>query len=316
MRKRSGPCEATPCLVLRVVDYGDADRIVTLLTAAHGKISALAKGARSSRRRFGAALSSFGFGEAMLEERRGQDLWSLSDLHVTRGFPNLPHELSRFGHAAYACELCLHLCPPHVPEPEVLRLLVTLLDYLDGLPLTDKPSPLALRIFELRLLSEVGLALQLYDCAACAGPVPAAPLVPIDIRRGGVLCQRLFPRPCSHRAWPPRRRTSRHLARHPRPAWHLADRPRLPRTPCHRSPQPTASPRAAPVAHPKPPRPRPPLGRVHRQNEHLRPQLVPPRDRAGVARRGISSNVEVGGLPNRAHAAGSKGAGRCCLRWP
>lgn len=192
MRKRSGPCEATPCLVLRVVDYGDADRIVTLLTAAHGKISALAKGARSSRRRFGAALSSFGFGEAMLEERRGQDLWSLSDLHVTRGFPNLPHELSRFGHAAYACELCLHLCPPHVPEPEVLRLLVTLLDYLDGLPLTDKPSPLALRIFELRLLSEVGLALQLYDCAACGGPVPAAPLVPIDIRRGGVLCSDCF----------------------------------------------------------------------------------------------------------------------------
>ena len=56
MRKRSGPSLATQCLVLRVVDYGDADRIVTLLTAAHGKISALAKGARSSRRRYGAAL--------------------------------------------------------------------------------------------------------------------------------------------------------------------------------------------------------------------------------------------------------------------
>ena len=192
MRKRSGPSEATPCLVLRVVDYGDADRIVTLLTAAHGKISALAKGARSSRRRYGAALSSFGFGEAMLEERRGQDLWSLSDLHVTRGFPNLPLELSRFGHAAYACELCLHLCPPHVPEPEVLRLLVTLLDYLDGLPIAEKPSPLALRIFELRLLVAVGLALQLYDCAACGGPVPAAELVPLDVRRGGVLCDSCF----------------------------------------------------------------------------------------------------------------------------
>ena len=192
MRKRSGPCEATPCLVLRVVDYGDADRIVTLLTAAHGKISALAKGARSSRRRFGAALSSFGFGEAMLEERRGQDLWSLSDLHVTRGFPNLPHELSRFGHAAYACELCLHLCPPHVPEPEVLRLLVTLLDFLDGLPIAEKPSPLALRVFELRLLSAVGLALQLDDCAACGGPVPEAELVPLDVKRGGVLCSACF----------------------------------------------------------------------------------------------------------------------------
>jgi len=192
MRKRSGPSEATPCLVLRVVDYGDADRIVTLLTAAHGKVSALARGARSSRRRFGAALSSFGFGEALLEERRGQDLWLLSDLHVSRGFPNLPHELSRFGHAAYACELCLHLCPPHVPEPEVLRLLICLLDYLDGLPIVEKPSPLALRIFELRLLAAVGLALQLDDCAACGSPVPAAPLIPLDIRRGGVLCEACF----------------------------------------------------------------------------------------------------------------------------
>ena len=68
--------------MLRVVDYGDADRIVTLLTAAHGKISALAKGARSSRRRYGAALSSFGFGEAMLEERRGH---LLSDLVASIG---------------------------------------------------------------------------------------------------------------------------------------------------------------------------------------------------------------------------------------
>lgn len=192
MRKRSGPTEATPCVVLRVVDYGDADRIVTLLSAAHGKISALAKGARSSRRRFGAALGAFGFGEALLEERRGQDLWSLADLSVTRGFPNLPLELSRFGHAAYACELCLHLCPPHVPEPTVLRLLVALLDYLDGLPLSDKPSPLALRIFELQLLLAVGLGLQLYDCAACGGPVPAADLVPLDVRRGGVLCESCF----------------------------------------------------------------------------------------------------------------------------
>lgn len=192
MRKRSGPKEATPCLVLRVVDYGDADRIVQLLTAAHGKVSALARGARSSRRRFGAALSSFGFGEALLEERRGQDLWILSDLHVSRGFPNLPLELSRFGHAAYACELCLHLCPPHVPEPEVLRLLVTYLDYLDGLPIADKPSPLALRVFELQLLAAVGLALQLDDCAACGAQVPPAPLVPLDVKRGGVLCELCF----------------------------------------------------------------------------------------------------------------------------
>jgi len=186
---------ATPCLVLKVVNFGDADRIVTLLTQEFGKVSALAKGARTSRRRFGAALASFGYGEALLEERPGQELFVLSELHMSQGFPNLPLELCRFGYAAYACELCLHLCPPQVPEPRVLRLLVTMLDELDRLPLSQKPKALLLRAFELQVLSAVGLALQIEDCAACGDVVPDAPLVPLDVERGGVLCSRCYKGP-------------------------------------------------------------------------------------------------------------------------
>ena len=96
------PAVATPALVLRAQAYGESDRIVTLLTATHGKVTALARGARSSRKRFGAALSPFGFGEAMLRERRGQDLWLLEDLHCSRGFSHLPQELSRYSQACYA----------------------------------------------------------------------------------------------------------------------------------------------------------------------------------------------------------------------
>ena len=45
----------TPAIVLRTVDYGEADRVVTLFTREHGKLSALARGARKSVKRFGAA---------------------------------------------------------------------------------------------------------------------------------------------------------------------------------------------------------------------------------------------------------------------
>jgi DNA repair protein RecO (recombination protein O) len=38
-------------VVLRTVDYGEADRVVTLLTAERGKVSAFARAARASRRR-------------------------------------------------------------------------------------------------------------------------------------------------------------------------------------------------------------------------------------------------------------------------
>jgi DNA repair protein RecO (recombination protein O) len=188
MRASAQPSIVTPALVLRAVNFGESDRVVTLLTAAHGKLSVLAKGARSSKRRFGAALSLFGYGEATLRERRGQELWLLEDMHTSRGFARLPQELGRFSHACYALELCQHLCPAHEPEPEVLLQTLLLLAYLDGLPLPARPAAEVLRVYELRLLRAVGLGLQLHECAACGHEVPMDALVPLDVGRGGVLC--------------------------------------------------------------------------------------------------------------------------------
>ena len=58
-------------LVLSHLDYGDADRLVTLFTAARGKLTAFAAGARKSRRRFAGALEPFTLIQAKLVERRG-----------------------------------------------------------------------------------------------------------------------------------------------------------------------------------------------------------------------------------------------------
>lgn len=211
----------TPAIVLRVMDYGEADSIVTLLTETHGKVSALARGAKKSRKRFGAALGLFGCGEATLRERR--DLWLLEELHAQRGFLRLGQELGRFSHACYACELSQHLCPPHEPEPQVYALLLAFLDRLDQLPLADRPPVSPLRAFELRLLDSVGLGLSLRHCASCGAEVagasragrrtdsasgqaslpfasaspaaaawpaeaPASAYVPFDVERGGVHC--------------------------------------------------------------------------------------------------------------------------------
>lgn len=155
----------TQAIVLRVTDYGESDRIVTLLTERHGKVSALARGAKKSRKRFGAALGLFGCGEAALRER--SDLWILEELHAQRGFLRLGQELGRFGHACYVCELCQQLCPPHEPEPQIYALLIAFLGRLDELPLSDRPTVAPLRSFELRLLDAVGLGLSLRYCAAC-----------------------------------------------------------------------------------------------------------------------------------------------------
>ncbi len=183
----------TEALVLRLSDYGESDRIVTLFTLSEGKITAIAKGAKQSRKRFGGALSIFGFGEAKLRERKGSDLWILEEFQSVRGFSRLSQEMGRFGQASYATELCKELCPSHLPEPQIFLWLRLLLERLNGLPLEVKPRPEWLMAFELKLLQLVGFQMSLSFCAGCGrGPdivtfshEEKTLFVP---QRGGVLC--------------------------------------------------------------------------------------------------------------------------------
>jgi len=176
----------TAAVVLRTVDYGEADRVVTLLCREGGKRSALARGARKSARRFGAGLALFGVGEATLVERVGAELGTLESFHGARGFPGLLLDVAKMAHGGYACELVRELVPPHKDEPEVFELLVTLLDLLDGGPARAE----SLRVFELRLLDAVGLRPTVSECVECGRRELDEPGQVFDSRRGGVICGR------------------------------------------------------------------------------------------------------------------------------
>src|SRR3954447_21015721 len=99
------PTRATG-LVLRVVDYGDADRVITFLTRERGKLSAFARGARKSQRRFGAGLQLFAVGEALLVERHGAELLRLDGFTAMETFGTLLGSLDRIAAASYFVELC------------------------------------------------------------------------------------------------------------------------------------------------------------------------------------------------------------------
>jgi DNA repair protein RecO (recombination protein O) len=176
----------TPAVVVGTVEYGEADRVVTLLTRDAGKRAALARGARKSQRRFGAGLSLFGTGEATLCERPGANLDVLEAFHVARGFPHLMTDVAKVAHGGYACELVRELSPPRQPEPEVFDLLLSLLGLLDGAPARAE----ALRVFELALLERVGLRPVVDRCVGCGAGEDALDGAgqTFDARRGGVAC--------------------------------------------------------------------------------------------------------------------------------
>ncbi|HXP38611.1 MAG TPA: DNA repair protein RecO, partial [Solirubrobacteraceae bacterium] len=67
-----GRAVKTEAVVLRSMRYGEADRILHLYTPARGRVSAIAKGVRRSRSRFGGRLEPFFRLRIELHEGRGE----------------------------------------------------------------------------------------------------------------------------------------------------------------------------------------------------------------------------------------------------
>ena len=80
-------------IVLRSYPFGEADRVVVLLSPNHGKVRAVAKGVRKTTSRFGGRLEPFTHVDLVLYEGRGLD--TITQVAVIEAFPHLRGELER-----------------------------------------------------------------------------------------------------------------------------------------------------------------------------------------------------------------------------
>jgi len=176
-------------IVLRAVDYGEADRVITLLSRERGKVTAFARAARASRRRFGGGLEPFTLVAAELRERQGADLLGLESVSPLRPHGAIRGDLARIACASYAAELARELVRDHEPHEELFELLLAYLGVLDR----SAARPATLRAFELGALRAAGLAPRLDACARCGGPLPARGPVRFDPAHGGALCATCAP---------------------------------------------------------------------------------------------------------------------------
>jgi DNA repair protein RecO (recombination protein O) len=167
------------------VPYGDADLVVHLLVQARGRVSAFARGARKSARRFAGALEPFSVIEAMVTERRSAELWSLHEATLLEGYPGLRADLSRLAHAGYAAELIHELTRAGEAADAHFALLADFLERLSRGAATSS----RLRALELGALAAAGLAPELNSCARCGGELPPKGAA-LDPSAGGLCCAR------------------------------------------------------------------------------------------------------------------------------
>ncbi len=178
---------AADCVVLSCVDYGDADRVVTLFSREHGKLSAFAAGARKSKRRFAGALEPFTAIRAQLVERRG-DTFRLDGADIQRAFFHVRQELPLIARALYAVELCRELVRDREAHPQLFELLVAYLESLDA----KAAGPTSLIAFELSALAHAGFMPRFAPCSLCGREVGED--ARFDPEHGGAVCAACGPR--------------------------------------------------------------------------------------------------------------------------
>jgi DNA repair protein RecO (recombination protein O) len=178
------PTYQADAIVLRRLDYGEADRILTLLTREHGKLAAIAKGSRRAKARSGSGLDLFTRSQMMLAKGRNLDVVAQSERRGdTR---NISGDLQRTAYACLVAEVADKVLEDRHPVDDVFELVASTLDRLNA---SERSARADAAWFLMRILELLGYQPQLADCPGCNEALSQAagwfsPLL------GGVLCAR------------------------------------------------------------------------------------------------------------------------------
>lgn len=174
------PVYKAEAIVLRRVNLGEADRLVTLFARDQGKLTAVAKGARKPKSRFAGRLELFTHLRVLLGVGRNLDV--VSQVEVLNAFVPLREDLRRMGYASYAVELTDRATADREPAPEMFRSLRS------ALALMRQGDPeVAAMWFAARLLVLTGYSPLVGRCQVCGRPLKGA--AAFSFALGGTLCE-------------------------------------------------------------------------------------------------------------------------------
>lgn len=173
-------------IVLRARDFNEADRILTILTAAEGKFEAVARGARRPRSSMAGAAQLFTRANMMLF--RGRSLDTLSSVEVLSTHQRVRSDLTCMAYGSYVAELTDAMTAERQPAPDVYSLVCATFAAFERQE--ARPAVVALG-FEMKFLSLIGFKPELWQCVSCGAPESEADW--FGPQEGGLLCAKCRP---------------------------------------------------------------------------------------------------------------------------
>ncbi len=179
----------TEALVLRVVEFGESDLILHLLTPETARLTAIARHARRSRKRFGGTLDLFNHLRTSCVRRGRGGMARLEQATLVRAFTAIRQDSARFAVGCYLLELLGRLAPEGGVRADAQRLFSFALSALGSLE-AKRPDARIRALLELRALDAVGLCPVLESCVRCGAALGGSDRVPFHVAEGGGLCSR------------------------------------------------------------------------------------------------------------------------------
>ncbi len=149
-------------IVIRERPLKDNDKFLDILTDTMGVIEVCAKGVKKPNAKYASVAQVYSYANFCLSE--GKSGYILNSAEPIRLFYGIRLDVRQYALASYFSELILFTCVREQPNAEVLRLLLNCLHFLSE---ESRLPDLMKSVFELRLLSEIGLTPNLIGCCEC-----------------------------------------------------------------------------------------------------------------------------------------------------
>jgi len=175
-------------IVLRRLNIGETDRIVTLYSREKGKISGIAKGARRPLSKLAGATEPFTYGRYLLAV--GRDLDVITQAEVRESFPNVRRDLKRIAYATYLVEFVNAVVEEREPNYDLFDTLLSALYLLEA----EADPEVVARYSDLHIMSLMGYRPEIDVCLRC-GKRPTTADVAFSPSLGGRVCEECGPLP-------------------------------------------------------------------------------------------------------------------------
>ncbi len=171
-------------IALRFGPYSNTSRFVVWLTASHGRVVTLIKGALRPKSHFLGQYDLFATSDLVFYRHPRDHVHAARECALLRPRPWLRADWRAAAAASGAADMLIKALPSDEPHPEVYAAFAAMLDALAR----PGSAATALHWFELRFLDLEGLQPKLQHCSSCATDLPPDTAARFSPSKGGLVC--------------------------------------------------------------------------------------------------------------------------------